>query len=108
MKLSSAILVSALLVVAMPTSAHDVSGYPGNPIEAWDCGETRVELNKHATRSFDLYSLKGSPSSGRRVVSTSNFLAPTGKMELSSTASVAGKLNPIRNQPINHVLFHTR
>ena len=69
MKLSSAILVSALLVVAMPTSAHDVSGYPGNPIEAWDCGETRVELNKHATRSFDLYSLKGSPSSGLRAIS---------------------------------------
>jgi len=108
MKLSSAILVSALLVVAMPTSAHDVSGYPGNSIEAWDCGETRVELNKHATRSFDLVFSEGITFFGPKSGINFKFLGPYGKMELSSTASVAGKLNPIRNQPTNHVLFHTR
>jgi hypothetical protein len=58
MKIST-ILVLILVVVATPANAHDVSGCPGNPVEAWDCGATRVELNKHATRSYDLVFSEG-------------------------------------------------
>jgi hypothetical protein len=57
MKLST--MLVPLLVFAMPASAHDVSGYPGNPIMTWDCGDTLVELNKHATRSYDLVFSEG-------------------------------------------------
>lgn len=94
MKLSSAILVSALLVVAMPTSAHDVSGYPGNPIEAWDCGETRVELNKHATRSFDLVFSEGITFFGPKSGINFKFLGPYGKDGVKLNGKRCRKIKP--------------
>lgn len=53
------IIIAMLLASVTPASAHDVSGYPGNPQSAWDCGDTLVELNKHATRSYDLVFSEG-------------------------------------------------
>jgi hypothetical protein len=53
------IIIAMLLASVMPASAHDVSEYPGNPQDVWDCGETLVVLNKHATRSFDLVFSEG-------------------------------------------------
>jgi len=58
----------------------------------------RVELNKHATRSYDLVFSEGITFFGPKSDITSSFLAPTGKMVSSSTVSAAGKLNPMRRE----------
>jgi hypothetical protein len=57
--------LAAALVSATPASVHDVdSGAYMNPIEAWRCGDTTVELNKYAVHTYDLVFSDGIRFSG--------------------------------------------
>jgi hypothetical protein len=77
------IIIAMLLANVMAASAHDVSGYPGNPQNVWDCGNTLVTLNKHATRSYDLVFSEGIIFLGADNGINFKFLEPFGQVMLN-------------------------